>query len=60
MNNDEGFLLKKKKKSKLDKYLEQVSDSVIVIEKAKINLQLEELYSDKKMSLYRYKVAKEN
>jgi len=58
VDNEEGFLLKKKKKSKLDQYLEQVNDSVIVIDQAKLELQLEEIYSDRKMKLFRYKAKK--
>jgi len=58
VNNEEGFLLKKKKKSKLDQYLKQVNGSLIMIEKAKLELQLEEIYSDKKMKLFRYKAEK--
>ena len=58
VNNEEGFLLKrKKKKSKLDQYLEQVNDSLIVIKKAKLELHLKEVYTDDKVRLYRYKTS---
>lgn len=58
VNNDEGFLLKRKnKKSKLDEFLVQLNDSVIAIEKTTMQLHLKEIYTDDKVKLYRYKVG---
>lgn len=60
VDNDAGFLLKRQnKKSKLDQYLDQVNDSTIIIEKAKLELHLKEVYADKKVRLYRYRTAEE-
>ena len=58
-NNEKGFLLKKKKKSKLDQHLTQMNDTLIVIEKTAMQLQLKEIYADDKMKLYRYKTGEE-
>jgi 4-amino-4-deoxy-L-arabinose transferase-like glycosyltransferase len=57
VNNPDGFLLKRQKKSKLDQHLTQINDSLIGIEKTNIQLQLKEIYTDKKMRIYRYKVG---
>ena len=59
VNNDEGFLLKRKnKKSKLDEYLIPLNDSVIDIKKTKMQLHLKEIYSGDRVKIFRYKVVK--
>ncbi len=56
LKNKEGFLLKNNNDSKLEEYLMQKNDSLIVVEKANLQLQIKPIYSDEKMTLYQYKI----
>lgn len=57
LKNKAGFLVINKEYPKLNQHLTQLNDSLVLIEKADLQLQLNEIYIDDKMNVYQYKVS---